>query len=432
MSAISTIRRAAGIGASRCGLALALGLFGAAAWDGAARAQSDADPAKPHAQAIDPGPLLRLGDLYANGSAVARDPKKAIDYYSQAAAAGSDEGAIHVGEMLARGDGVTADVDAGRRKVQEVADRGDVSAMLSLGDLYSTGDAGKMEESKAISAYRAAAMRGSISAMLKLGDLFEGGRFDVPKEAMARQYYCGAAETGDPYALLAIANFASEGHRGCPGDRRKPLDLAKMADAGAVDAAKVALANMYFYALGTPRDVAKALSILKAAGDAGNKEAAIAYVGAYRDGRKDNRVALVRRDLDKARAAVNGFAAALGAAQSDIERFLIDAVTAPKERFPEFYARLRALPGTSQAEIVRRLPDVESNLYVYAAQARLRELGAFKGEPNGLLDSATVRAVNDRCAVTGTRYICSFRPMSGATAELLSYAFEGGADSSPP
>src|SRR5215204_5388572 len=98
-----------------CVLALAWpGLHAASADELTEEAPVDSSPHLPASSEA----LIRLAELYSDGSVVAPDLPRALDYYRQAAAAGSQHGQVRLGEMLARGQGAAQDVEAGRALVR--------------------------------------------------------------------------------------------------------------------------------------------------------------------------------------------------------------------------------------------------------------------------------------------------------------------------
>jgi hypothetical protein len=81
------------------------------------------------------------------------------------------------------------------------------------------------------------------------------------------------------------------------------------------------------------------------------------------------------------------------------------------------------MPIGHRSSLVREMLTVNPNFYAYIAQVKLRELGFFRGQPTGRMNAGTVRALRRYCGLTGTIHFCRNGPMTGQTAELLSYAF---------
>lgn len=367
--------------------------------------------------------LLRLGDLYLGGNGVTVDLKKAFDYYQQAADAGSDAAAIKVAEMTAVGSGVAPDFKAGLQMVKSIADRGNVEAMVSLGDILSGGDAGPMNPDQSIIAYEKAASLGNVTAMLKLGDIYRGGRFAARDDRKAAAYYRKAADTGDAYGIFALGRFNSESHKGgsLAGHNSQAL-MQKAAERGVREAA-VGQATALFYNFGVRSDVPAAMKILTQSAEQGNLRAIQELIGILRDGRRDGKLLLVRRDTNKARALVANYSTKLTADQKSAELFLIDVSSAPVSTIRALYGRLRQFPKFQQQELVRRLRTISGPAYVRIVQIRLQEIGILRTEPKSMTDFNTSRALKSYCLRTGTRYFCSHGTMSSEIAETISYAF---------
>ena len=367
--------------------------------------------------------LLRLGDLYSSGNSVTIDLKKAYNYYQQAAEAGSDAAAIKVAEMTAAGSGVAPNFKGGLQMVKSIADRGNVAAMVSLGNILSRGDIGPMDPDQSIKAYEKAGSSGSVTAMLKLGDIYRSGRFAARDDRKAVSYFRRAADTGDPYGIFALGRFYSESRNGgrMAGQNSQAL-MQKAAERG-VEEAALGQATALFYNFGVKRDVSAALKILKKGAEQGNLSAIQELIGILRDGRRDGKLLLVRRDTKKARALVADYSNKLTPEQKSAELFLIDVSSAPVSTLQALYDRLRKFPNFQQQELVRRMRTINEPAYSHFVQIRLQEIGVLRTKPNSMIDSNTSRVVKSYCLRTGTRYFCGHGPLSSETAEIVSYAF---------
>lgn len=388
----------------------------------AQESDTNVQPSVPNAK-TDPQALLRLADLYFEGKSVPRDLQKAFLFYSQAAEADVVSAKLRIGEMLAHGQGVAPDPDRGRQIISQVAETGNVSALLILGDLYSRGDAGPMDATKAIKAFEKAAALGNQQAMLRLGDLFRYGRFRPPEYAKAGLAYRRVADQGDAYGLRALGSLYVEGLDRKRGSPSEGLALLEKAAAAGIEYAAIDVANAHFYGHGMRRSVEKGLSVLSHAANQGNATAALEIVSIYRDGKRDGRTLLIKRDLARARALLHEMANRIAPERLALEQFQIDCSAAEDRAIPLLYNRLRQFSSSDQSAVIRDLRRAKPNLYVYFVQSRLKEMGAFNGKSTGKLNQSTARAFARYCRRTGTPYFCAQGPMSGQNAELLSYAF---------
>lgn len=367
--------------------------------------------------------LLRLADLYYAGNGVPRDFAKAFELYRRAAEAGSQTAKSQMGEMLVKGEGVAHDIDQGLSLIAGVAEAGSATAYVKIGDLYNEGEALAMQPAKAIRAYTQAAELGSVSALLKLGDIYSSGRFGGKRLKEARAFYEKAAAAGDPYGLFALGrNLAATSPLGSKAAARG-FALLQKSEAAGVPYAAPALADSYFYGLGTKPNPKKAMAALAAAAARGNSVAAAKLVEVHRNGKSDGKTTVLRRDRNRAAAILAELAPRMTAADAASQGFLNRVSVAGDATFKRLYGELRRLPAAAQELVVSSLPDENGRFYVFVMQSRLRELGYFKNQPAGQLNSATIRAANDFCRGRGTAYFCAHGPMSGQMAEILSRNF---------
>jgi TPR repeat protein len=375
------------------------------------------------ATVVDPEALLRLGDLSYNGNVVATDYAKAFDYYSQAAAAGSLTGKLRMGEMMARGLGTTRDVDAGRALVKEVADTGSASALVSVGDLYSRGDSGPMDPVIASKAYDKAASLGNGTAMVRMGDMLLYARFARANPKKALDYYRRAVEAGNPYGLYGVGKIYIDGLVRKAGSFKEGVQTLLDAEKAGVPDAVTVISNSYFYTYRGRGGAKLALATLEEAMQRGNMKAARELVSAYRTGKRNGRLSLVRRDPAKAMAYLDQIRSKLTPGEIAYEEFLFDALKARRSDYPKLADRLATIPTAERQVLVRDLRGEVPRLFIYVGQAKLAELGYYKGRPDGSMGGRTLRAFRQYCSDVGTRYFCRLGPMSGPMAEILSYRF---------
>ena len=368
-------------------------------------------------------PLLRLGDLYYEGVAVAADFARAFTYYSQAAAAGSQTGKIRMGEMLARGQGTARDVGRGRKLVQEVAASGNAGALVTLGDLYARGDGGQMNPGKAIEVYGKAATLGNTQALIRLGDLYLYGRFKAPNPKKALDYYRRAAAAGNPYGQYGVGNILAGQMVLKAGAPEEGVKLLMQAQRAGVSGAITAISDSYLFRAGVKPNITRALATLNEEMQKGDVDAGRELVAIYRDGKRNGRTLLIKRNPPKARALYDQLKVKLSPGARAFEEFLLDASVAPPDKYPEYYNRLQKVHAHDRSSLVRQLRTVNPGIYRYVVQARLKQRGLFSGKPSAGLTTDAVRAMRKYCNLNGTPYFCANGPMSSQFSELLSYTF---------
>jgi uncharacterized protein len=125
-----------------------------------------------------------LGYCFDHGLGVAKNPQKAFELYTRAAAAGS---------------GV---------------------AMESLGGAYVSGTVVKQDFSKALDWYEKSVEAGNPDALQNIGNMYFNGQ-GVPKDyATAAQYFQQAADLNNGYALRFLANMYEVGLLGPPNPEK--------------------------------------------------------------------------------------------------------------------------------------------------------------------------------------------------------------------
>jgi TPR repeat protein len=228
--------------------------------------------------------LVRLGDLFLEGTSVRRDMGKALSYYGRAVDGGSQVAKVRFGEMLARGQGVVQDIDQGRAFVREVADTDNKDALVSLGDLYSRGDAGPIDPQAAIGAYERAALLGDPTGLTRLGTLYLEGRAVAPDPAKAADYFRQAAAAGSAPAKLRLGEMLARG-RGVARDLDQGRALVREVAATGDTYALILLGDLYSGGDAGPVDGAAAAEAYEKAASLGSEEALARLGDLYYDGK---------------------------------------------------------------------------------------------------------------------------------------------------
>lgn len=84
---------------------------------------------------------VQVGEAYADGKGVARDPQAAVDWYTKAAAQGSVPAELHLAVLYRDGAGKTfpRNPEQAAAWYRKAADHGDAGAQGTLGMLYTVG-----------------------------------------------------------------------------------------------------------------------------------------------------------------------------------------------------------------------------------------------------------------------------------------------------
>ena len=223
---------------------------------------------------------FELGELYAGGSGVPKNDKKAVDWYRKAAEQGHAEAMDNLGWMYEDGRGVPKNVgkaaywfrravEAGREETRETlgamyaAGRGlpkddDVEGMYDAGRIFAEGIGTERDDARAVHWFRKAAEKDHAEAWHSLGRMYERGEGVPQNGAEAMKCYRKAAEQGYAEAWHSLGRMYELGEI-VPKDEVEALKCyRKAAGAGRDGEAAKALDAMYAEGRGVPADPAEA------------------------------------------------------------------------------------------------------------------------------------------------------------------------------
>lgn len=187
--------------------------------------------------------LALIGEIYAQGLAVRRDPAEAARWYRLAAEQGNREAAFAYGMALLKGEGVPKDHDAAKAMLeqaaagehpgalynlgvmaveeqdfakaagyfQRAADAGDVDALEALSALYRQGRGVVKDLAKALDFLKRAADERDASAEVQYGIILFNGEGVLKDETGAARYFLKAAAVGNPIAENRLARLYAAG-----------------------------------------------------------------------------------------------------------------------------------------------------------------------------------------------------------------------------
>jgi TPR repeat protein len=364
---------------------------------------------------------VQLGDLYSEGEDVVADYPLAAEHYRQAAARGNIDAIVRLDEMRARGQGTARDVAGAVTELEDLRKGGQARASLALGDLYGTGEVVPIKPALAVSYYELAARQGSVTALLRLGDGYREGRFGSRDRAKAADFYRRASEAGNRGAAVTLGFIeASSGRK-----RVAAIGAARLRQAAneGINGAAVALAEAMFYGYGTTPDTPGALSLLQEARSKRDRQSLLALVSAYRDGKRDGKIRVVRKDPKKADALLASSLDMLTVPAANVQRFLLTAATANTIAFADLNRRLMAMSQPERRQVMRSLPKANANLFVYAVKARFKEMSAYRGSSDGRLSAPFITSVAKYCRSIASKRQCNRGPLDPDVVEFVSYAF---------
>ena len=210
-----------------------------------------------------------LGRMYQNGAGVPNDTKKALEWYSKAAAQGNANAQYNLGVMYQNGDGVEKDMKRGVELISQAAEQGFAWAQYTLGVIYQNGEGVPVDRKKAVEWYSKAAEKGNPKALFTLGLIYENDEQDDKKVSEA---YMQADEQG-----YVIDQYHHQWKRqpgdGIPADKKKALEFYKQAADHGYVAAQLYLGWLYFGGIGTEKSDKEAYKWWGQAAKKGNENA---------------------------------------------------------------------------------------------------------------------------------------------------------------
>lgn len=157
--------------------------------------------------------LVRLGDLYREGTVIDGNVEYALNYYQQASDLGNPTAQLRLGGALIRGSLGRTDSDKGLELLENLADSGNAWALHDLGDLYSMGPL-PIDGPKAVEYYLRAVETGNNVSLVRLGDLYRDGSLVETNTRYAIEYYERAAAMGNEAGQLRLGSALIRGNLG--------------------------------------------------------------------------------------------------------------------------------------------------------------------------------------------------------------------------
>ncbi len=214
--------------------------------------------ALPRAETGDPAAQTLIAELYWNGLGVARDRKKAVDWYKFAADAGNRESQFAYANILLRGKLVEADKIAGENFMRKAAQAGHAKAQFNLAQIITAKRPTWAGFKNAFPWYEAAAKAGLPDAQYALANIYsEAKGINFNDDKKARVWMARAAENGFDTAQVEYAIWLING-RGGPVDKTRALYWFQRAAAQGNTIAQNRLSRMYAFGIGTKVDLVRA------------------------------------------------------------------------------------------------------------------------------------------------------------------------------
>ncbi len=216
-------------------------------------------------QGADAAACSALGEMFARGDGVLKDPSRAAALFNWACGAGDGSGCASLGTAYAAGSGVPLDASKAADLHGRACDRGELAGCVLLGVAYADGTGVAKNDVRAVELFRKACEAGNQWGCVWLGTMCAEGR-GVPKDlARAVELFRSACDGGAADGCTSLGLAFAEG-KGVAKKESRAAELYTLGcDAG--DASGCGLLGvMYEFGRGgLPKDKARALELYRGA-----------------------------------------------------------------------------------------------------------------------------------------------------------------------
>lgn len=217
------------------------------------------DEAKKRAEATPPSAaaMTLLGQLYADGAGVARDPKQAARWYERAAAKGDREAMLQLGLLKLQGAEGARDLAGASKLFEKAGALGEPEALYNLAVIELQGQGRPQDFAAAAKHMKAAAELGEAQAQYAYAVLLKEGQGVERDPAAAADWLKRAAAQDDIPAMVEYGIALFNG-AGVDKDEAAAAQLFRRAAERGNAIAQNRLARLYAHGRGLDRDPARA------------------------------------------------------------------------------------------------------------------------------------------------------------------------------
>jgi len=266
-----------------------------------------------------------LATLYGSGDGVAQDHKAAFNWLLAAAGQGYVEAQYELSRFYSRGIGTEENTGEALKWLEQAADNNHVKAQYYLAAAYESGQGVEQNPSAAIGWHRRAAENGLPIAQRNLGMHYLQGKIVVQNTEEGLRWLTKAAKAGDPGSMGNLGMAYATG-LGVEQNDVTAADWYNRASEYGLGRAKVALGLFHEIGRGVDQDIERAIALYEQAletPDAGQAATQLGRLAA--NGTLDGRIAPHRAVPWALYAAKNGDEAAEKWVEAQGEAGLRDA-----------------------------------------------------------------------------------------------------------
>ncbi|OGV39657.1 MAG: hypothetical protein A2X48_05885 [Lentisphaerae bacterium GWF2_49_21] len=225
----------------------------------------------------------KLARCYSKGTGVAKDDRKAFEWFMKVAEKEDVYGQCTIGLMYWEGIGVEKDDKKAFEWFSRAAEQGHVEALFYLGACHERGIGASQDERMAFQFYRKAAELGHARAQYNIGMSYQNGRGVEKDYVKAVEWLRKSAEKGTDRAQRELGLCYGKG-KGVAVDRQKAFEWFEKAAGQGDEDALIQMACYHFGAAGFETNSAKAMSCLETAAEKGSVLARLYSACAYFNG----------------------------------------------------------------------------------------------------------------------------------------------------
>lgn len=169
-----------------------------------------------------PAAQYKLGKARLEGVGVAKDPARAVHWLTKAAEHGNHDAEFLLGKMYYQGYAVAQDKELGKDWLSRAAAHGNSDAINFLGVIQGVVKYTTMVYQQSADVLKKKAEAGDPQAQYELGLRYESGAWDVNKDdKQALRWLTAAANNGNHHAMATLAHIYARGELGVKPDPKQ-------------------------------------------------------------------------------------------------------------------------------------------------------------------------------------------------------------------
>lgn len=171
-----------------------------------------------------------LGKAYLDGSGINKDTKQAIEWITLSAEQGNKDAQYLLGKIYYEGHHVATDKEAAKSWLSRAASQAHTGAINLLGIINTVIDSSTIVYQQSSEVLQNKAEQGDPQAEYELGLRYESGAWDVNKDnKKALLWITKSANDGNPVAMKTLADIYQHGDLGLAIDSKKAAEWQKKA-----------------------------------------------------------------------------------------------------------------------------------------------------------------------------------------------------------